>query len=115
MTTELPTVAAGTDAGSDAASAASDGPDGAPDRSEPPHTGNQASPTGDQHGGAPHGFFAWVRGLGLQRQPGWIGGVAVGIAADVSDEHAVQAAIDATVLAFGGLDLVVNNAGLSLS
>ncbi|PSL37450.1 rhamnulose-1-phosphate aldolase/alcohol dehydrogenase [Labedella gwakjiensis] len=41
--------------------------------------------------------------------------VAVGIAADVSDEHAVQAAIDATVLAFGGLDLVVNNAGLSLS
>jgi rhamnulose-1-phosphate aldolase/alcohol dehydrogenase len=41
--------------------------------------------------------------------------VAVGIAADVSDEDAVQAAIDATVLAFGGLDLVVNNAGLSLS
>ncbi len=46
-----------------------------------------------------------------------IGGpdVAVGVAADVSDEAAVQAMIDATVLAFGGLDLVVNNAGLSLS
>ncbi len=46
-----------------------------------------------------------------------IGGadVAVGIAADVTDEDAVQAAVDATVLAFGGLDLVVNNAGLSLS
>ena len=41
--------------------------------------------------------------------------VAVGIAADVSDEAAVQAAVDAAVLAFGGLDLVVNNAGLSLS
>ncbi|MCM6762975.1 bifunctional aldolase/short-chain dehydrogenase [Rathayibacter sp. ZW T2_19] len=41
--------------------------------------------------------------------------VAVGLAANVSDEAAVQAAIDATVLAFGGLDLVVNNAGLSLS
>ncbi len=41
--------------------------------------------------------------------------VAIGIAADVSSEQAVQAAIDATVLAFGGLDLVVNNAGLSLS
>jgi NAD(P)-dependent dehydrogenase (short-subunit alcohol dehydrogenase family) len=41
--------------------------------------------------------------------------VAVGVAADVSDEAAVQAAIDATVLTFGGLDLVVNNAGLSLS
>ncbi|WP_230674177.1 bifunctional aldolase/short-chain dehydrogenase [Rathayibacter sp. Leaf248] len=41
--------------------------------------------------------------------------VAIGLAANVSDEAAVQAAIDATVLAFGGLDLVVNNAGLSLS
>jgi len=41
--------------------------------------------------------------------------VALGLAADVSDEDAVQAAVDATVLAFGGLDLVVNNAGLSLS
>ena len=41
--------------------------------------------------------------------------VAVGVAADVTDEAAVQAAVDATVLAFGGLDLVVNNAGLSLS
>ena len=40
---------------------------------------------------------------------------AIGVAADVSDEAAVQAAIEATVLAFGGLDLVVNNAGLSLS
>jgi rhamnulose-1-phosphate aldolase/alcohol dehydrogenase len=46
-----------------------------------------------------------------------IGGadVAVGLAADVSDAEAVQAAVDAAVLAFGGLDLVVNNAGLSLS
>lgn len=41
--------------------------------------------------------------------------VAVGVAVDVSDEAAVQAAIEAAVLAFGGLDLVVNNAGLSLS
>ncbi|MGA9101788.1 bifunctional aldolase/short-chain dehydrogenase [Aeromicrobium sp.] len=46
-----------------------------------------------------------------------IGGtdVAVGIKADVSDEEQVKAAVDATLLAFGGLDLVVNNAGLSLS
>jgi len=41
--------------------------------------------------------------------------VALGVAADVTDEAAVQAAVDACVLAFGGLDLVVNNAGLSLS
>ncbi|ANS79725.1 putative rhamnulose-1-phosphate aldolase [Serinicoccus hydrothermalis] len=46
-----------------------------------------------------------------------IGGpdVAVGVQVDVSDAAAVQAAVDAAVLAFGGLDLVVNNAGLSLS
>jgi rhamnulose-1-phosphate aldolase/alcohol dehydrogenase len=43
------------------------------------------------------------------------GDVAIGIAADVTDESAVQAAIDACVLAFGGIDIVVNNAGLSLS
>ena len=41
--------------------------------------------------------------------------VAIGVAANVADPEAVQAAIDATVLAFGGIDLVVNNAGLSLS
>ena len=41
--------------------------------------------------------------------------VAMGIAADVTDEAAVQAAVDATLLAFGGIDIVINNAGLSLS
>src|SRR3954454_2413495 len=41
--------------------------------------------------------------------------VAVGVHVDVSDGNAVQATVDAAALAFGGLDLVVNNAGLSLS
>ncbi|MEJ1178516.1 MULTISPECIES: bifunctional aldolase/short-chain dehydrogenase [unclassified Pseudarthrobacter] len=41
--------------------------------------------------------------------------VAIGVQADVTDEAQVLAAIDAAVLAFGGLDLVVNNAGLSIS
>lgn len=41
--------------------------------------------------------------------------VAIGIRADVTQEHEVQAAIDSAVLAFGGVDIVVNNAGLSLS
>jgi rhamnulose-1-phosphate aldolase/alcohol dehydrogenase len=46
-----------------------------------------------------------------------IGGadVAVGVRADVTQEDQVQAAVDAALLAFGGLDIVVNNAGLSLS
>ncbi|MFI6271725.1 bifunctional aldolase/short-chain dehydrogenase [Micromonospora zamorensis] len=41
--------------------------------------------------------------------------VAVAVAADVSDGTAVADALRAAVLAFGGVDLVVNNAGLSLS
>ncbi|WP_063005806.1 bifunctional rhamnulose-1-phosphate aldolase/short-chain dehydrogenase [Nocardia salmonicida] len=41
--------------------------------------------------------------------------VAIGIGADVTDEAQIQAAVDACVLAFGGIDIVVNNAGLSLS
>ncbi|MEJ1922161.1 bifunctional aldolase/short-chain dehydrogenase [Microbacterium sp. KHB019] len=41
--------------------------------------------------------------------------VAIGVAANVADAGAVQAALNEAVLAFGGVDLVVNNAGLSLS
>jgi len=40
---------------------------------------------------------------------------AVEVAVDVTDEKAVAAAFAAAVLAFGGVDLVVNNAGLSIS
>ena len=41
--------------------------------------------------------------------------VAVPVAADVTDEEQVAAAVAAAGLAFGGVDLVVNNAGLSIS
>jgi rhamnulose-1-phosphate aldolase/alcohol dehydrogenase len=46
-----------------------------------------------------------------------IGGpdVAVAAVADVTDAGQVAAAMSAGVLAFGGIDLVVNNAGLSIS
>jgi rhamnulose-1-phosphate aldolase/alcohol dehydrogenase len=40
---------------------------------------------------------------------------AVGLKADVSNKSEVVAAINDTLVAFGGLDLVVNNAGLSKS
>ena len=40
---------------------------------------------------------------------------AVDVTVDVTDEAAVAAAIRAAVLAFGGVDLVVNNAGMSIS
>lgn len=41
--------------------------------------------------------------------------VAVGVAADVTNEAQVEALVRESVLAFGGIDLVVNNAGLSIS
>jgi rhamnulose-1-phosphate aldolase/alcohol dehydrogenase len=41
--------------------------------------------------------------------------VAVPATVDVTDGAAVAAAVDAAALAFGGVDLVVNNAGLSIS
>jgi rhamnulose-1-phosphate aldolase/alcohol dehydrogenase len=41
--------------------------------------------------------------------------VAVPVTVDVTDTEAVAAAVDAAALAFGGVDLVVNNAGLSIS
>ncbi|GAA0933412.1 bifunctional aldolase/short-chain dehydrogenase [Virgisporangium aurantiacum] len=40
---------------------------------------------------------------------------AVPVTVDVTDEAAVVASLHAAVLAFGGVDLVVNNAGLSVS
>ncbi|GAA2850845.1 hypothetical protein GCM10020220_045280 [Nonomuraea rubra] len=41
--------------------------------------------------------------------------VAVAVGVDVTSEEQITAAVRAGVLAFGGVDLVVNNAGLSLS
>ena len=46
-----------------------------------------------------------------------IGGpdAAIAVAMDVSDEDQVAAAFQQAILAFGGVDIVVNNAGLSIS
>jgi len=52
-------------------------------------------------------------GTAAETVAGELGGVA--FTADVTDEEAVAAAVRAAVLAYGGLDLVVNNAGLSIS
>jgi NAD(P)-dependent dehydrogenase (short-subunit alcohol dehydrogenase family) len=40
---------------------------------------------------------------------------AIAVEVDVTDANAVRRSVDEAVLAFGGVDLVVNNAGLSLS
>jgi rhamnulose-1-phosphate aldolase/alcohol dehydrogenase len=43
------------------------------------------------------------------------GDIAIGVEADITEEDQVAAAFRVAVLAFGGVDLVVNNAGLSIS
>ena len=92
---------------------------GDPDRAR--HRRRRRHRQGDRHPARGRGRLRRDRRPGRWRRPqaaaAEIGGpdVAVGVAADVSDEAAVQAMVDATVLAFGGVDLVVNNAGLSLS
>lgn len=54
---------------------------------------------------------------GAQQVAEALGGpdVAVAVHADVTDEEAVARLVQASALAFGGVDLVVNNAGLSIS
>jgi rhamnulose-1-phosphate aldolase/alcohol dehydrogenase len=42
-------------------------------------------------------------------------GAAVAVPIDVADEEQVERALKAAALAFGGIDIVVNNAGLSIS
>ncbi len=56
-------------------------------------------------------------GAAAERVAGEIGSmdVAVPVTVDVTDPDAVRQAVAAAVLAFGGVDLVVNNAGLSIS
>ncbi|WP_062217650.1 bifunctional rhamnulose-1-phosphate aldolase/short-chain dehydrogenase [Streptomyces sp. NBRC 109706] len=58
-----------------------------------------------------------VNGEAAARVAAEIGGPdrAVAVAVDVTSEEQVRASVRAAVLAFGGLDLVVNNAGISIS
>ncbi|MDI5963802.1 bifunctional aldolase/short-chain dehydrogenase [Streptantibioticus silvisoli] len=52
-----------------------------------------------------------------QRVAAELGGpdTAVAVTADVTSEEQIEAALKAAALAFGGVDLVVNNAGISIS
>lgn len=42
------------------------------------------------------------------------GGEAIGVGADVTDEDQVNAAVEAAVAAFGGIDILVSNAGIQI-
>jgi rhamnulose-1-phosphate aldolase/alcohol dehydrogenase len=59
----------------------------------------------------PESAAAVAAEIGLRDNPD----MAIACTADVTDEEQVAAAVAAAALAFGGVDLVVNNAGLSVS
>ena len=54
-------------------------------------------------------------GDGAQAVAGDLGDVGLGVRADVTDEQSVVDAYRASVLAFGGVDIVVSNAGIASS
>jgi 3-oxoacyl-[acyl-carrier protein] reductase len=54
-------------------------------------------------------------GTALARELADTGTPALAVVCDVADEHQVQAGIDATVERFGGVDILINNAGKHLT
>ncbi|MEJ8281718.1 SDR family NAD(P)-dependent oxidoreductase [Pseudonocardia spirodelae] len=51
----------------------------------------------------------------LDLDPGEVPGPLLGVRADVTDDDSVTAAVDEVVAAFGGVDVLVNNAGVGAS
>jgi len=52
-------------------------------------------------------FFAWMRGLNLTREPGWIGGVASGIAARLGVDPLIVRGVIVVVAVLGGPALLL--------
>jgi rhamnulose-1-phosphate aldolase/alcohol dehydrogenase len=52
---------------------------------------------------------------GAEKVAAELGDIAVGVAGDVLDQHSVAAAYRAAILCFGGVDVVVSNAGIASS
>ncbi len=55
----------------------------------------------------PNRFFAWMRSLGIQREPGWIGGVASGLATRLGIDPLIVRGIIVVVAVLGGPALLL--------
>ena len=56
---------------------------------------------------AGHRFFDWMRGLGITREPGWIGGVCAGVAARLGIDPIIVRGIAVVVAVLGGPALLL--------
>jgi phage shock protein PspC (stress-responsive transcriptional regulator) len=57
--------------------------------------------------GSENTFFDWMRGLGIPRQPGWIGGVCAGIAARLGIDPIIVRGIAVVIAVLGGPALLL--------
>lgn len=71
-------------------------------------TNTPSPPSTPPHAAQPgRGFFDWMRGLGIVRQPGWIGGVCAGVAARLGIDAIIVRGIVVVLAIFGGPALLL--------
>lgn len=80
-----------------------DGTEGPEDPPPAPATPPPAPPTG----GRGNRFFGWMRALGLQRQPGWVGGVCSGIALRLDIDPLIVRGIVVVIAVLGGPAFII--------
>ena len=73
----------------------------------PTDTTNTPPPTPPHAEQPGRGFFDWMRGLGIVRQPGWIGGVCAGVAARLGIDAIIVRGIVVVLAIFGGPALLL--------
>lgn len=72
-----------------------------------PTAGSAATPSRPPQGNR---FFSWIRGTGIQRQPGWLGGVAAGIAVRLGIDPIIVRGIAVVIAVLGGPALLLYGA-----
>ncbi|MEX1079666.1 MAG: PspC domain-containing protein [Homoserinimonas sp.] len=70
-------------------------------------TDNTAPSPEPKSPGSENTFFDWMRGLGVPRQPGWVGGVCAGIAARLGIDPIIVRGIVVVIAVLGGPALLL--------
>lgn len=81
--------------------------DGTEGPEDPPPAPAAPPPDPSTAGRRSNRFFAWMRALGLQRQPGWVGGVCSGIAIRLDIDPLIVRGIVVIIAVLGGPAFIV--------